>query len=412
MISTHCPLCLRKGSYEDLLIHLSQHGYDSVQASVLLSYNKTYKGLIDNIKLAIPEIDHLDERYILYRRYLEEVYRFLKPLISEYEKLNVNKNIIALIGIYRDIIGCKIYALRTRLESSRHVTEIDKYEMVVLHEIYGELLNYQRELAEEDEDSVLYPPAIKKGTNYYISWDHVDFQEGKVAVTIHELQRKYIFSIPSSQPLLNHIKDEYFKVQFEGQQFVVSFTNNRKEDFARSSVLDIEGLLKANSRSIEDMFKKVELSSNIKALRSSPTIIERSKDKTEFVRDKHEYIKLAVQYCGELDKVYSIRENYNGRNEGAVIIKYQRFNHVYLLVENENLNRSAHLYAFERDSTDDVEKIYGFYLSDRENKRGLIKGRKIDFKKELNTAFNVKTLYHSDFKRYRDHLLEYLYKIG
>src|SRR5690606_15758991 len=116
---------------------------------------------------------------------------------------------------------------------------------------------------------------------------------------------------------------------------------------------------------------------------SEPIIINKV-ERAQFSKNKHEYIQLAVRYCEGDDQVYSIKENYNGTEEGAVIIKYTRFSHIYLLVENENLKRSAHLYTFDKSAKDTVDKIYGFYSSNKENKRGLIKERRIDFKKEFN----------------------------
>src|SRR5690606_5331011 len=176
MISTHCPICLKQKPYEDLLSHLSQHGYDGIQASILLNYDKTYKGLIDHINLKLPEVDQLDERFVLYKKFLQETYRFFKPLPSEYEKLDVKKNITELISIYREILGCKIFKIKTRFESSEPATDIDKYEIVVLYSIYEELLDYQNELKQDIEPSQIQiscPEAVKRGNTFYIGWDHI-----------------------------------------------------------------------------------------------------------------------------------------------------------------------------------------------------------------------------------------------
>jgi len=414
MISPHCPICLKKKPRESLLIHLSQHGYDNMQASVLINYNNAYKGLIDHFDLKLPEVDQLDERFLLYNKFLQATYRFFRPLPSEYEKLNIKKSISELINIYREILGCKIYGIKLRLESSKEVTtDIDKYEILVLANIYESLHDYLNELGLVSfKAQGLYPKAIEIGNGYLVNWDHIEFLEGKITVTINEIPINLIFLIPSSQRLLNYIKENYFKIRFKNEQFSIAFINERKVDLRQSTILRVEELIKANSKSIAEILKKAGLktkTSNDKTDQYIKTILA---DKSEFAKGKHEYIKLAVGYCCGDDKVYSIKENYNGREEGAIIIEYKRSNHIYILVENENLNRSAHLFSFDKNSTGNVEKVCGFYLSDKENKRGIIKERGIDFKKELDTVFNIKTLYHSDFKKYKDHLLEYLYKIG
>ncbi|MFB5946721.1 hypothetical protein [Albibacterium profundi] len=412
MISLYCPVCLKGGSYENLLIHLYHHGYDDIQANILLNYDKTYKGLIDHFDLKLPEVDQRDERFIFYSKFLCEMYDFFRPLPSEHANLRVEKDIIELVKVYREVLGCKIFKIKEKLKGSGYVTDIDKYEFIVLSEIYKEVVDYQEQLSQPPSGSVLYPRAIKRGSEYLVSWDHIEFKEKKVTVSVHEVDRKSIIDVSSSQELLNYIKEDYFKVRFKGEYFRLNFTDNRKRDLSESTVSDIEDLLRANSKDISKMLKNIRFKG--KPLHGTgeikPTVVDRGDSR--FIKNKHEYIQLAVSYCRGNDKVYSIKEHYNGREEGAIIIEYKRSNHTYLLVENENKDRSAHLFAFDKKSMNNVEQVCAYYTSDKENKRGLIKGRLIDFKKDFNTSFDVKTLYHSDIEKYKDYLLEYLNIIG
>ncbi|MEN5231881.1 hypothetical protein [Sphingobacterium faecium] len=111
----------------------------------------------------------------------------------------------------------------------------------------------------------------------------------------------------------------------------------------------------------------------------------------------------------ETDNVYSIKENNNGKEESVVLFEFQRKNHNYVLIENENINRSAHLFRFEKHVSNYVAKLVGFYFSETANKRLLIKDKQIDFKSKVLEASETKVLYHSDLKTYKDHLEHSLY---
>src|SRR5690606_23479039 len=118
-----------------LLAHMESHGYDPIQVDVLLSYDIAFKGLIDNINLRLPLVDEFDERFILYREFLLSMYRFFTPSLSEFGELKVGKSFLEVTSIYREILGCKIYKIRTKLGEIRSMSDIDKYEIIVLVEI-------------------------------------------------------------------------------------------------------------------------------------------------------------------------------------------------------------------------------------------------------------------------------------
>lgn len=258
-----------------------------------------------------------------------------------------------------------------------------------------------------------YPKARFKDGTVYFSWDNIEFQKGNIIVHIYETNKSYSFKNKFSQVLLNIVKDFFFKIRFPEKLFSINFENSERINLKHSSIYKLEEILKVEQKNISDSLIKYEIRKNRE--QSKDEIIHLPKIQlkpTDFKKEKNIYIKLAVDSCSTSDNIYSIKENNNGKTEHSLVFEFNRKNHTYVLVENENINRSALLFTFNKKSKDHIEKIYGFFFSEKENKRLLMRKEKDVLKNEFDMALKIRVLNHNNYLKYKEHLMHYLYRLG
>lgn len=410
----NCPICLDKNTSDTIKGHLITHGFDDIQTNILLNYDKKLKGLIDNINVRIPDFDKKDQRFILYRLYLISKYKFCTPSSFEYDQLKVGKSIPELVGIYIDIIGCQVYLLNDKIHNGDAQSLGQIFELSVLFEIYNDIKSYLNRL-NKSKSEVEVGLEIESFVPYggvktiIFSWEHIEFGHKKINVHLSQRPNPIILSIPSSQVLLNPLKEVFFIKRYADKKFNIYFSDAYQIDKNKSSFQQLEDILIAEFENIDHLLKKLEIQDRKKSERISEILVTNKINKKELNNGKHKYITAAGTFLNEGDNVYSIKENNNGKEESVILFEFSRKNHNYVLIENENINRSAHLFRFEKHVSNYVAKLVGFYFSETANKRLLIKDKQVDFKSKILEASETKVLYHSDIKTYKNHLEHSLY---
>lgn len=410
-----CPICLHKEQDKtNLENHIKLHGYDDLQVDILLEYEPKYKGLIDNVNYPDLSFSQNDERCSDLKRAYKSIYNFLIPSEFEHHKLKVKKSYFELLLLYKDILSSKLYLLKTTIDKEIHKKiSLQKFSFLALSEQYEDLKTIIKNIqAESTSEKVEFPRAKFKGGTVFFSWDNIEFENGKVIVHIYETKKHYSFKNEYSQTLLNIVKDFFFKVRFPDKIFTIHFDKIDLINHKSSTIHKLEEMLKVEQLNITQSIRKLEIRKEREILDqvlSSDKVLLKPSD---FKYEKNKFIKLAVQYCLPQDHIYSIKENNNGKEEHSLVIEYVRKNYTHVLVENENINRSAHLFTFNNDSQDHIEKIYGFFFSDKENKRLLMRQAKVELKQELNTALKIRVLNHNNYQKYKGHLEHYLYMLG
>jgi len=410
-----CPICLHRES-DQLSIenHVKLHGYDDLQLDVLLDYEPKYKGLIDNVNYPDLSYSENDERSADLKRAYKSIFNFLIPSEFEYHKLKVKKSYIELLSLYMDILSSKLYLLKTSIDQEvNKKISLQKFSFLALSDLYEELKTIINNIqAESTSKNIEFPKAKFKGGTVFFSWDNIEFENGKVIVHIYETKKHYSFKNKYSQTLLNIVKDFFFKVRFPDKVFSIHFDEMDTINHKSSTIHKLEEMLKVEQLNISQSIRKLEIRKERAKLYNTPTSIRVKLEASDFKNEKNKFIKLAVKSCLTQDNIYSIKENNNGKEEHSLVIEFVRNNYTYVLVENENLNRSAHLFTFHKDSEDHIEKIYGFFFSDKENKRLLMRQAKEELKRELNTALKIRVLNHNNYQKYKDHLQHYLNMLG
>lgn len=409
----NCPICLEKNTSDTIKAHFFTHGFDDIQANILLNYDKKLKGLIDNINVRIPSFDKNDQRFILYRLYLISKYKFCTPSSTEYYQLNVGKSISELVGIYIDIVGCQVYLLNDKIQNGNVQSVEYAFELSVLFEIYNDIKSYLNRINEnqsEPEVRLDIGNVVSYGVkNIIFSWEHVEFGDRKININLSHRPNPIILNIPSSQVLLNPLKEVFFMKRYADKKFNIYFSDAYEIDNKKSSFHQLEDILIAEYENIDHLLKKIEIQDRKKSERINEILVNNKINKQELNNGKHKYIIVAGNFLSEGDNVYSIKENNNGKEESVILFEFPRINHNYVLIENENINRSAHLFRFEKHVSNYVAKLAGFYFSETANKRLLIKDKQVDLKSKIIEASETKVLYHSDLKTYKDHLEHSLY---
>ncbi len=410
-----CPICLHKESDRlSLENHVKLHGFDDLQVEVLLEYDPKYKGLIDSVKYPDLFVCEGDVRCTELKRAYKSIYSFLLPSEFEHHQLKIKKSYLELLLLYKDILSSKLYLLKSIIDKEvGKKISLQKFTFLALLDLYEELkiLIYKIQ-TDSKSSSIVYPSATFKDGTIFFSWDNIEFENGKVIVHIYETKRHYSFRNEYSQSLLNIVIDFFFKVRFPNKIFTIQFDNVDTINHKLSTIHKLEELLRVERLNISHSIRKLEIRKERAKLDKALSIVKVQLKPSDFTNEKNKFIRLAVKYCLPQDNIYSIRENNNGREEHSLVIEFVRKNYTHVLVENENLNRSAHLFTFNNDSEDHIEKIYGFFYSDKENKRLLMRQAKEEIKHELNTALKIRVLNHNNYQKYKEHLQHYLYMLG
>ena len=239
----NCPICLEKNTSDTIKDHFFTHGFDDIQANILLNYDKKLKGLIDNINVRIPSFDKDDQRFILYRLYLISKYKFCTPSSTEYNQLKVGKSISELVGIYIDIVGCQVYLLNDKIQNGNVQSVEYAFELSVLFEIYNDIKSYLNRINENHSGSEVVLDirnVVSYGVkNIIFSWEHVEFGDKKINVKLSHRPNPIILNIPSSQVLLNPLKEVFFMKRYDDKKFKICFSaayqiDNNKSSFHQS----------------------------------------------------------------------------------------------------------------------------------------------------------------------------------
>ena len=410
-----CPICLNKSTdRDDLEIHVKKHGYDDIQTDILLAYNANHKSLIENVQIPDLSICLRDDRYKTINSYFNTIYSFMLPSEFEYDSLLVKKSYHDILALYKDILCARLFDLKLLIDSEpKKSISIYKFEFTSLYELLDDLLLLKEE-AKEIQHQKKFPFVRIDGSTFYFSWDNIEFENGKVVVHIPNTSKHYTFKNNFASVLYNIINDYFFKVKYKDKYFSIFFENEHQINRTKSSIYQLEELLKLEQINITDSLQKLEIMKNglLKIEKTLPLNKYKIK-KSEYKKfDKNEFIKAAISYCSENDNVFVIQENNNGKLEQNVMIEYIRRNYIHVLVENEELNRSAHLYIFEKNSIDHLQKLYGFYFSDKENKRMHILTNRDVLKEELNAVSRIRVLRHHNMVTYKENIQHYLYMLG
>ena len=414
---TNCPICLYKESNKvSLENHIKLHGYDDLQVEILISYDSKFKGLIDNVNYPDLSTCKKDDRLEDMKNFNKLLFSFLLPSEFEYHQLKIKKSYIELLQLYIDILSSKLYSLKTTIdkEINKNIS-LEKFSFIALSELYQDQKLFLNSLItkEAEVNSSNFPKAKFKNGIIYFSWDNIEFQNGKVLVNIYETNKHYSFKNEYSQVLLNIVKELFFKIRYPEEIFTIHFDSSEKINSNHSTIFKLKDILKVEQKNISDFLINYEINKDEKQSNGNLIQIPKTQLKpTDFKKEKNIYIKLAVNSCLSNDNIYSIKENNNGKTEHSLVFEFIRRNYIYVLVENENMNRSAHLFAFNKISKDHIEKIYGFFFSEKENKRLLMRQEKLVLKKELNTALKIRVLNHNNYEKYKNHLTHYLYMLG
>lgn len=406
-----CPICLKKEQdLASLEKHLLQHGYDTLQVELILTYNKKYKSLIDHVSLPDLSMCLLDERYKNIKKYFDTIYSFLLPSLLEYKELNVNKTYSEMIELYKDILCSRLYSLKLIMDNEvDKILTMSRFEFTALYELLDDLLLLKGE-AEELHNRQTLSSVRFEGKSIYFSWDNIEFQNRKVVVYISEKNKYYSFYLESSSVLWNLVKDYFFKAKYKDRYFSICFKNDQEIDKESSTVCRLEELLKLEQTNITESICKMQLRNDRQLKFENHHPLQKYKiKKDDYPRyAKNDFIKAAISYCSAEDNVFVIQENNNGKTEQNVMIEFVRKKYIHVLVENENTNRSAHLYIFDKTSTDHLERIYGYYFSDKENKRLHIRQNGDILKNQLNTASRIRVFNHKSMTKYKENLQHYL----
>jgi hypothetical protein len=409
-----CPLCLKKEADRlSLENHVKLHGYDDLQVEILLSYDSKFKNLIENANFPNYTSCIEDERAEVFIKFYKTLYAFLLPSEFEKNQLKIKKSYRELLALYKDILASKLWLLKEAInKGSNKEVSLDKFCLLALSDLYDDVKTLLNNM-EEDSQSTnsAYPSAKFKDGTVYFSWDHIEFDNGKVIVHIYEINRHYSFKNEYSQTLLNIVKEFFFKERFRNMMFTIHFDERDVINHKSSTIHRLEEILKVEQLNISQSIRKLEIRRERVNLNSDYSNKVQLKP-SDFKYEKNKFIKLAVQYCLPQDNIYSIKENNNGKEEHSLVIEFIRRNYVYVLVENENINRSAHLFTFKTNSENHIEKIYGFFFSNKENKRLLMRQAKEELKHELNTALKIRVLNHNNYQKYKENLQHYLYMLG